>query len=73
MEESDGQEGKNKTTCEIFLRHLVHLDAYFFRSINSELRVTKFEIFLKAIVNSFKILFDGSLSEIMDNKVFSFF
>ena len=28
-------------TCEIFLRILVHQDAYFFSSINSELRVTK--------------------------------
>ena len=27
---------------EIFLRHLVHVDAYFFSSINSELRCTKF-------------------------------
>ena len=58
---------------EIFLRILVHLDAYCSNSINSELRVTKCWIFLEAIVNSFKILFDASLYQIMCNKVFYLF
>ena len=54
---------------EIFLRHLVHLDAYFFSSINSELRVTKCWIFLEAVVDSFKILFDASLFSIRGKSV----
>ena len=47
---------------ENFMRPLVHLDAYFFSSINSELRVTKFQIFLEVILNFFKNFFDASLS-----------
>ena len=58
---------------EIFLRVLVHLDAYFFSSINAELRVTKCWIVLEAVVNSFKTLFDASLSQIMGNVVFYLF
>ena len=58
---------------EIFLRVLVHLDAYFFSSINAELRVTKYWIDLEVIVNSFNTLFDASLSQIMDNIEFYLF
>ena len=43
-------------------RHRVHLDAFCFSPINFELRVTKFKIFLKAIVNSFKTPFDTGVS-----------
>ena len=59
---------------EIFLRILVHLDAYFFSSISAELRFTKkFRIFQETIVNPFKISLDASLSQIMGNMMVSLF
>ena len=54
---------------EIFLRQLVHLDALFLSPTNFELRITKSQIFLKAIVNSFKTLFDTSPPRIMGYEV----
>ena len=53
------------TIGEIFLRVLVHLDAYFFSTINAELRFTKCWIVLEAIVNPSKTFLDESLSQIM--------
>ena len=59
---------------EIFLGHLVRLDAYFFSSINSELRVKKFCNLSgsdrELLQNPFWRIF---FCEIMGNKLFSLF
>ena len=55
---------------EIFLCQLVHLDALLLLGpTNFELRITISQVFLKAIVNSFKILVDTSLPCIMGYEV----
>ena len=54
---------------EIFLCQLVHLDALFLNSINFELRITKILVFLKAIMNSFKLLFETSPPRIVGHEM----
>ena len=54
---------------KIFLCQLVHLDTLLLSPISFELRITISSIFLKAIVNSFKTLFDTSPPSIMGYEV----
>ena len=58
---------------DIFFRKLVHLDTEEFISIMFELGCTKFIIFQKSIVDSFKMSLDASLSQIMGNMIISLF
>ena len=55
---------------EILVGKIVHVDTNFFISIMFELGCTKFRISQEAIVDSFEMLLDASLSQIMGLMIF---